>query len=311
MAEATGALAYIAYRCADFTGAEGLAGESLALDRAMGRQAGIAADLWVLANVARCRAEYAWAEQLLAESLEIRRELCDSTGIADSLSTLGAVAQCQGDVRQAQAYHEEALAIRRLQPDRVDIALGLARMGNALIPTGALDAAETALREGLALSRETDSSFGVAAALLGLAAVSRRRDDPATAIGLLLESAERYHELQDPIGLTECIEGLAAAFASQGLHGPAARLYGAAEAQRDRLGAPLPPCDRDSRENALQAIRAALGEKAYAQARAAGSSLPPDSALKVAKRFHGFVGKKLNVAVRRPAPHTGTGAAAQ
>ncbi len=53
----------------------------------------------------------------------------------------------------------------------------------------------------------------------------------------------------------------------------AARLLGAAEAVRQAIGARLPPVERADYEATVQATRAALGDEAFAAARAAGLAL--------------------------------------
>jgi hypothetical protein len=58
----------------------------------------------------------------------------------------------------------------------------------------------------------------------------------------------------------------------------AARLWGAAEALRERLGAPLPPNERAEYEREVAAVRQALGAEGFAVAWAAGRSLTEEQA---------------------------------
>jgi hypothetical protein len=59
----------------------------------------------------------------------------------------------------------------------------------------------------------------------------------------------------------------------------AARLWGAAEALRERLGAPLPPNDRAEYERDVAAVRQALGAERFAIAWVAGRSLTEEQAI--------------------------------
>ncbi len=59
----------------------------------------------------------------------------------------------------------------------------------------------------------------------------------------------------------------------------AARLYGAAAALRERLGAPLPPCDRAEYQRRLARLRATLGKQALALAWAEGRALSYDQSV--------------------------------
>jgi hypothetical protein len=70
------------------------------------------------------------------------------------------------------------------------------------------------------------------------------------------------------------LEGLARVAWAQDQHWRAARLGGAAAAQRAAIGAPLPPADRRAHDGLTMAARAALGEEAFAEAWAAGRALP-------------------------------------
>src|SRR5437868_6685312 len=82
-------------------------------------------------------------------------------------------------------------------------------------------------------------------------------------------------ELKDPLGVTWSLGILAAVAGAQGQHERAARLLGAAAAARERLGAGLSESGRPLHERARAAARAALGDKAWAAAWAAGRALPP------------------------------------
>jgi hypothetical protein len=51
------------------------------------------------------------------------------------------------------------------------------------------------------------------------------------------------------------------------------------EALRETLGIPLPPKERPDHEDTVAVVRAALGEEAFAHARAAGRVLPLEQAV--------------------------------
>jgi hypothetical protein len=83
--------------------------------------------------------------------------------------------------------------------------------------------------------------------------------------------------LGEPLGIAQCLEGLALT-ADRDRAAWAARLLGAAEAIRERLGAPLPPVDRPEHDAAVAAARAALGDDGFAAAWAAGRTMTIDAA---------------------------------
>ena len=75
------------------------------------------------------------------------------------------------------------------------------------------------------------------------------------------------------------LEGLASLEAGQGDPAWAARLWGAAEALREAIGAPMAPVDRPDYDRAVTAARAQLGERAFATAWAKGRAMTPEQAL--------------------------------
>jgi hypothetical protein len=79
------------------------------------------------------------------------------------------------------------------------------------------------------------------------------------------------------LGVATCLESLARVAAAQGQPERAAQLFGAA-ALRDALGAPLPPADRADYERQVAAVRATLGEEAFAAVWAEGRGMPLEEA---------------------------------
>ena len=75
------------------------------------------------------------------------------------------------------------------------------------------------------------------------------------------------------------LEGLAAVVAAQREPMWAARLWGAAEAQREVYSLPLEPVYRSDYEQAVAAARTQLGEQSFAAAWAEGRSMTPEQAL--------------------------------
>lgn len=59
----------------------------------------------------------------------------------------------------------------------------------------------------------------------------------------------------------------------------AARRLGAAEAVREAIGTPVPPCERADHDRNMSALRGAMGKKAFAKARAEGRALTLEQVL--------------------------------
>jgi hypothetical protein len=104
--------------------------------------------------VARARGDFTTAQDLYAESLALRRELGHAAGVAESLSNLGLVAIRAGDTARAAAFLQESLQLRVALGDKAGIVRcleGLARV--APVPQSAtrLVGAASKLRDDLGL----------------------------------------------------------------------------------------------------------------------------------------------------------------
>ena len=109
-------------------------------------------------------------------------------------------------------------------------------------------------------------------ALIGAAFTFRLQGELARAITLFQEALGPLQELGDRWMLARSLEGLAAVHSLQSEHRRAARIYGAAEALRETIGAPvnisLRP-DYDYRvADACRALGATVFEAAWAEGRA-------------------------------------------
>ncbi|HEY8599971.1 MAG TPA: tetratricopeptide repeat protein [Thermomicrobiales bacterium] len=231
--------------------------------------------LHVTANLTRSLGDYPRAQVLYAECLAIRREHHDQKGILGALHNLGLVAHEQGDGASALRLHTEALALARALDDRYGIAYILATFGETIQASGDLDHAAAHYAESLAVFREIAHTWGIALALTRLGDIALARGNPELAAAQQRESLALSATLGDPSSSAEPLEGLAAALASTE-PALAARLFGAAATLRDHLGIPRPAVRRALHEQRLAATRVALGETAFAAARAAGAALTLD-----------------------------------
>jgi DNA-binding CsgD family transcriptional regulator len=108
------------------------------------------------------------------------------------------------------------------------------------------------------LAREGDNTRNIHVALR----VEQSRDQPG-----------RDSEDDDQLNIPFYLEGLAQVVAAQGEGVWAARLWGAAQAMRDDLNAPLPMVFRTEYEQAIAAARTQVGEKPFAAAWVQGRAM--------------------------------------
>jgi len=239
----------------------------------------------------------AWYESLLAAAPGTA-----PAARAEALGGAGVMAWQQGDYAAARCAHESALAILRTMDDRAAVARSLLNVGIVDFEQGHYAAARARFEEGLAIRREVGKPQGVASALHNLAAVADAEGDHAAASRLFGESLEVYRalgdrwgtaislanlgavalrqgepgaalwrhaeslairrDLGDRRGIAESLAGVATARAVLGDPLRAAALWGAAERQRDEIGAPLSPSERSEHDRDVAAARAAITDAA-------------------------------------------------
>ncbi len=252
---------------------------SLTIRREIGDRTGIADTLNNLGLLVLARGEYDEARQHLEESLAIRRELGDRNGEALALSNLGDVATAAGDFDQGWALHERALAIRRRLGQPRLIGYSEHNLGEAAAGRG--DLAVAAELFDRAVERFTAIGDRVGAALVhhqrGLLAL--RTGDLPRAAAELAEALPHRWEIGDRRGAASTLAALASVVGAAGDRERAVRLFGAAEALSEATGAPLPGVSGPDYNGALAAIRARLGEAAFATAWAEGREMTVERVL--------------------------------
>lgn len=218
------------------------------------------------------------AQALMERGLAIHQELGNERGIALALDGLAELAYTQGAYERARRLYEQSLALHHKRGDQHSIALARHNLNDMARLRG--DYA-TALgeRENMERFRALGNLLGVAAAQHLLGGVAEAQDDIA---GARRHYSEAIVLLRDggyikPLAL--CLASFAVLAAKEGRWARAARRYSAALAQHAGFTAALAPADRQSFEQTLAAIRAALDAGALAAAWAEGQSLDINAAV--------------------------------
>ncbi len=223
------------------------------------------------------------ANELLEAGLRLSRELGDDWHSALALINLGLVAHDQGDYARALRLHEESLALCRDANNTWGIGTSLSNIAWAALFVGDLPHARSVADEALVLRRQLGDTLGVAYTLYTLGRVALEEGHAIETRALLAESVDLFRKIGERWGLAACLETLAIANASPGSEraGPmrAARLWGAAEALRESLGAPLTPADRRVHEGFQDIARAHLGDERWVVAWDTGRKMPLDEVL--------------------------------
>jgi tetratricopeptide (TPR) repeat protein len=195
------------------------------------------------------------------------------------LSNLADLAVRRGEDERACRLAEEAVASARSLGDRQAAAIALIHFANALRGLGDPTRAAARYDEALALFREVGHRAGAASALRGLGLVALDEDDTGRALPLLSDSLAILRETGEKGMIAVLLAAVARGMAALGRWDRAARLYGAAAALREAIGALGPTYDPAANSRAIAAARAGLGDAAFATAEATGRALPLERAI--------------------------------
>jgi predicted ATPase/class 3 adenylate cyclase len=254
--------------------------ESLALFKELGDKSTVAYSLVYLGNLVIDQGEYTRARRLLEDGLEMNKELGDTTGIADSLIDLARLSYVsQGDLTQAHTWLEESLALYRELGDKESIAYYLHLSGLLALVEGDTDLAYSRAEQALALFKEMRHRYGSTVSLYSLAKVVAAQGDNARSQSLYEEGIAMARMEGNRQTVAFGLEGLARVVSVQRELSWAARLWGAAEILREKIGAPIHPVERPAYESSVTAAHAQLGEKLFATAWAEGRLMTPEQAL--------------------------------
>jgi ATP/maltotriose-dependent transcriptional regulator MalT len=263
--------------------------ESRALARDRGNKQPLAFVLYFLAQTPIEQGKYAEARSLLEESLTLFRE---QHNIGDSpwmFLRLGSVLFAQGEEASASDLVENSLHIFRQMQSKVGTVSALYLLGRLALAQGEVSKAQARLEEALVLIRAAGMPEHTAYVLTQLAGIAFLQGNHAMAAAWWKESLALLRQGGDNEGLRHCLQQVGCQVARQGEAGWAARLWGAAERFSEVSDRPNPfipffvrtAAERESYEHAVDAVRAKLGEHAFAQAFAEGQTMTPEQALAI------------------------------
>lgn len=216
---------------------------------------------------------------------EIFRGLGDVIRLARSLNSQGAIARDQNQLVEARKLFEESLPLYREAGDPRGLAVILANLGVLTRDEGDLPRARALIGESMAIDDAQGDAWGLAAGTQSLAVVSLEEGDIAESKRLLDRCIDMYEELGARIALMETIDVVSWLAVAVCEHVTAARLAGAAEAQRVELGTPLAPNDASMIDRFLAPARAALGDAEFHAAWVDGTKVPFDAAIAIAREL--------------------------
>jgi predicted ATPase/class 3 adenylate cyclase/DNA-binding CsgD family transcriptional regulator len=260
----------------NYAAAHSLANEALALWREIGGKVYIGFSLTILARVAMKQGEYTKARELAEEGAIFLRETGNLGILSNSQLILAMTMFYQGDRAGATALAEENLKLNREIGDLQNSAEALAILGQLALDRGDDSMARVLLEESVTLARESGAPWNIARSFSVLARMLTIEGERTTARFLYEESLAMAHDKWD---IAFSLQGLASVAVAQGDLMWGARLWGASEALRENIGAPLPPIYFADYEQAVAAARTQLGEQSFTAAWIEGRTMTPDQAL--------------------------------
>jgi predicted ATPase/DNA-binding SARP family transcriptional activator len=257
--------------------------EALALPAARERGAARANALLAAGTLAFWRGDAATGQRWLEESRDLWGELGDPRrqGHASIYSGMCTLALSR-DPARAQPSVDAAIAIFESLDDPWWLSHARNAAGALLLLRQEVAQASEQYRKSAALTRELGENLGLGIALHGLAETARRQGDVGRALEALREALVALRHEHDDMFIARTLETLAFLVLDQDDARGAARFIGAARALREGVGAPVIGVLTLLHGESVAAIRARLGEEAFAAALAEGRALTREQAVALA-----------------------------
>lgn len=210
------------------------------------------------------QANFTQAEKLCAESLAIYQQFDNKAGMSKAHNELSLIMLGRSNFSEALLHSEHSVALERELGSVTGIAFALSYSAAPLLYQGKYAQARLLLNEALLLSRESDNIFSTSFCLVGLGQVALASHDYTEAQRFFTEALALCRSLNSREGISWVLEGFAGLAAMQEQPVRAARLYGAAEALREFIGAPLPDYIRNFYESFITAACTQIDKAAFA-----------------------------------------------
>jgi tetratricopeptide (TPR) repeat protein len=249
--------------------------DAVAGDELPGRQARALSTAGEFANLA---GDTAAAKAYLERSLALYQQVGDVGKLPAAYTQLGHVALVERDFEQALSLYERVLENVSSDPWCTP-AVAYCNLGWALVQCGRPEEARKMLELGLDDAREQGSSLTTVALLQNLAWAALVEHDLNACASPLSESCRLLQEVPDPQLIWQSLELCAALAAARDAPREAARLYGAAAAQRASLGIAETVLELGSPRELFEQAKSQLGSAAWESAWRQGEELTLEQAL--------------------------------
>lgn len=233
-----------------------------------------------------CAARVAWAQDRYDDAVALANEaITRLTALGETIESalvsgyLGFIEFSRGETAAARLCFAHAEETGRQSSDERLLALSAAGRGSLAAAEGHLDEALAVKREALERFRRLGDRWIVGYSLWGLAQAALALQKPDEARAALREWAGIARDTGNRWSAAYLVQLLADTARLEGKPELAARLFGAAEYLRERLGIRLTPTETAVYEKSLAALRESLPSETLATLWEAGRHLRPEAAM--------------------------------
>ncbi|MDQ3958556.1 MAG: tetratricopeptide repeat protein, partial [Actinomycetota bacterium] len=250
-----------------------------ALEEALARADGVPGDLraecleWA-GVMARGQGEYKRAASLVDQAISLYRACGDEHGLSRALKQRGVIASERGDRETARSFYRQSLEIKEKIGDRRGIAEAQNNLGVVARLEGDLEDAIRRYEHALAYFRDAGDKKAIARILMNLGEARMERGEHAAAATFITESLRLCMEIGSEWDIADLLELMASVQNGFDNASAAATLFGAGQALRDLLGAPLPDAEAEAYARRLSETKGALEEGEFDRAWQRGSDMP-------------------------------------
>ena len=259
------------------------ASESIALARKSGDRQTLAYAIALLSNGKANLGEVEEAYKLAQESLAIAREAGDGPALGYALVTMGELtAIALQDFEKSLAYGEEAIAYSEAGGNRWGSSMTIFGLGYFARSIGDYEQARSRFRACLPVFIEFGDKHRINMIQSELAHIEREQGQFKQAIPMYRETILEWQRLGHRAAIAHQLECFAFIAKAQEQPERAAKLFGAAEALREKINIAMTPQERIQYDREIADLRSNMDEKSFAAHWADGHRMTIDRIIKFA-----------------------------
>ena len=231
--------------------------------------------------LAQFQGDYREALELYERAKALWEEVNDLHGVASTLNNMGMIASALSDWAQSRQVTEEALAINRRISNRQSEAINLNNLGILAMRQQDYATAQTYLETALHINREEGMREWETGNLLNMGMAALLQGEHTRASECLKQALTISREVDYKILIAETLGAFGLLAAQQGQSERAARIWGASEALRETLAAPMSTEEQEEYNRAVAEARQAADPAQFSIHWAEGRSLTMQQAIEL------------------------------